>query len=169
MDALLQDVRHALRRLANSPRFAAVVVLTLAVGIAANTIIMSIAEGVLFRSLPYPEADRLVFVSRGYPGFPQGGGNFSYAAYDDILKQNTSFDTFAAYQGYGALALTGRGEPVRVAVNCMMKDLLFGVSPSDPKIYGGIAALLAGVALMACWIPARRATRLDPMAVLRGE
>jgi len=116
MDAFLEDVRHALRRLAKSPRFALVVVITLAVGIAANTILCSVADSVFFHALPFPDGDRLVYVSRAYPGFPQGGGNFTYAAYHDMLALNTSFDVFAAFQGYGALALTDRGDPVRVAV-----------------------------------------------------
>ena len=124
MGTIWQDCRYALRRLANSPFFAVFVVITLAVGIAANTVIFSAADAILFRALPYPDAERLIFVSRGYPGFPQGGGNFSYAAYHDMLAQNTTFDTLAAYQGYGALALTGRGEPVRVAVNYITPSYL---------------------------------------------
>ena len=117
MDAFFEDLRFALRRLAKSPRFGAVVVITLAVGIAANTIIFSVAGSVFFRSLPYPDGDRLAYVSRAFPGFPQGGGQFSYPAYHDMLELNTSFDVLAAFQGYGALALTDRPEPVRVAVN----------------------------------------------------
>ena len=124
MGTVWQDCRYAIRRLVHSPFFAVFVVLTLAVGIAANTIIFSVANGILFRPLPFPHADRLIFVSRGYPGFPQGGGNFTYAAYQDMLAQNTSFDVLAAYQGYGALALTSRGEPVRVAVNYITPSYL---------------------------------------------
>jgi len=47
--------------------------------------------------------------------------------------------------------------------------LLFGVRPADPLTYASIAALLMGVAGLAVWLPARRATRVDPMLVLRGE
>ncbi|HTQ84731.1 MAG TPA: ABC transporter permease [Candidatus Solibacter sp.] len=137
MDALLHDARHALRRLVKSPRFAVVVVLTLAVGIAANTIIFSVADSVFFHGLPYPDGDRLVFVSRAYPGFPQGGGNFTYAAYHDMLAQNTSFDVFAAYQGYGALALTDHGDPVRVAPNYITPSYLplLGAKPFLGRIF----------------------------------
>ena len=124
MDAFLQDVRHALRRLAKSPRFAMVVVLTLAVGIAANTIIFSVADGVFFHGLPYPDGDRLVYVSRAYPGFPQGGGQFTYPAYHDMLEMNASFDVLAAFQGYGAVALTDHGDPVRVAMNYVTPSYL---------------------------------------------
>jgi predicted permease len=71
------------------------------------------------------------------------------------------------------LALTATGLLVGIAlssgVSHTLEDFLFGVSPSDPAIYATIAALLTVVAVLACWIPARRATRVDPMAILRGE
>ena len=116
LDSILQDVGYAARSLRSSPMFTAVVVVTLAVGIAANTVIFSAARAVFLRALPYPDADRLAFVSRAYPGFPQGGGNFSYPAYRDMLAQNTSFDTLAAYQDFGALALTDGATPLRIRV-----------------------------------------------------
>jgi putative ABC transport system permease protein len=61
------------------------------------------------------------------------------------------------------------GAGLGVEVSATIKDFLFGVSPSDPAVYAAIAGLLMVVALLACWIPARRATRVDPIAILRGE
>ena len=105
------------------------VVTILALGIGANTAIFSAARAVFLRPLPYPDAARLTFVSRAYPGFPQGGGNFSYPAYRDMLQQNTSFDVLAAYQDFGALALTDGDEPVRVRISYITPSYfdLFGV------------------------------------------
>src|SRR5262245_6588981 len=133
MDTIWQDCRYAVRRLARSPFFAVVVVLTLAVGIAATTIMFSIADGVLFRSLPYPDADRLVWLSHGVPGYPQGGATFSYPVYRDILAQSTGFDSVAAYQGWDSAVLTGRSEPARV--------VLHYVTPSYLTLLGAEAQL----------------------------
>jgi predicted lysophospholipase L1 biosynthesis ABC-type transport system permease subunit len=61
------------------------------------------------------------------------------------------------------------GTAASLAVTRVMKSLLFGLSATDPVTYGGVALLLATVALLACWIPARRATKVDPMVALRHE
>jgi predicted permease len=124
MENVLQDCRYALRRLRQSPFFVLFVVLTLSVGIAANAVMFAIADGVLFRRLPYPDPDRLVWISHGVPGYPQGGATFSYSAYHDILERSTAFETLAGYQGWGSLVMTGRGEPIRVVLNCVTPSYL---------------------------------------------
>ena len=114
---LAHDFHRSFRTLRKSPGFVIVAVLTLGLGIGANTTIFSVAQAVFLRAMHYPDSDRLLFVSRGYPGYPQGGGNFTYPAYRDMLQQNKSFDKLAAFQSFGALALTDGSEPVRVNVN----------------------------------------------------
>jgi putative ABC transport system permease protein len=76
-----------------------------------------------------------------------------------ILKQGLSLALIGMTIGIGAaLALTR-----------MMSSLLFGISPTDPFAFGAVAIALTIVALLACYIPARRATRVDPMTALRNE
>jgi len=129
----LRDVRFAVRMLRKAPAFVLVASLTLGVAIGANTVIFSVARKILLHSVDYPQQERLVFVSRGYPGYPQGGGNFTYPAYREMLQQNTSFDELAAFQSYGALALTEKGEAVRVNINY--------VTPSYFHLLGAPVAL----------------------------
>ena len=109
MSVLTQDVRFACRSLALSPGFAAVAVLTLALGIGANTAIYSFVDGILLKPLPYPHADRIVRVLEKPPGAPRNG--ISTLNYLDWKKDNSVFEYMAAQTG-GAMTLSGRGEPV---------------------------------------------------------
>jgi len=137
MNALWNDLLYAIRLLSKSPRFTIVVVLTLALGIASNTIIFSAVHSVFLRPMSYPDASRLVYVSQAYPGFPEGGGQFSYPTYRDILQQNNSLDALAAYQVSGPLALTSNDEPVRVAVTYCTPEYftLLGVHTALGRVF----------------------------------
>lgn len=110
----LQDIRYAIRTLAKGPGFALVAILTLALGIGANTAIFSVVENILLRPLPYPQPGQLVDISAAYlPALPK----LSIAAGDftDWRRQTQSVSALEAYSviSYGG-NLTGDGEPQRV-------------------------------------------------------
>src|SRR5262249_10888227 len=113
---LTQDIRYSLRSLAKAPAFTAVAVLTLALGIGANSAIFSFVDGVLLKPLPYPEPDRLYLVWEK----PPGGGNNVVSAlnYLDWKAQSDVFESMAAITG-GRMTLTGRGDPQQMRVGRM--------------------------------------------------
>ena len=113
MGALIQDLRYGLRTLAKNPGFTAVAVLTLALGIGANTAIFSVVDAVLLRPLPYPEPDRLFTVYQTLPQDPAQNTGVSYPNYLDWTQQNQVFESIAAVRG-NSLALSGQGEPTYI-------------------------------------------------------
>jgi hypothetical protein len=94
---LWQDVRYGLRMLAKSRGFSAVVVLTLALGIGANTAIFSVVSAVLLRPLPFPEPDGLVDLLRVDSRTGEKSRAQSYPDFADLRAQSTSFEAVAAY------------------------------------------------------------------------
>jgi predicted permease len=111
--AFIQDLRYGLRTLAKNPGFTAVAVLTLALGIGANTAIFSVVDAVLLRPLPYPESDRLFTVYQTLPQDPAQNTGVSYPNYLDWAQQNQVFESIAAVRG-NSLALSGQGEPTYI-------------------------------------------------------
>ena len=113
MGSLLQDLRYGIRTLAKNPGFTIVAVLTLALGIGANTAIFSVVDAVLLRPLPFPQADRLFMVYLTLPQGPAQNTGVSYPNYLDWTQQNQVFESIAAVRG-NALALSGQGEPTYI-------------------------------------------------------
>ena len=111
MESLLQDVQFAFRMLRKSPGFALVAVLTLALGIGANTAIFSVVNAVLLRPLAYPESDRLVFLTEWTPHVPYS--SISMADFVDWRSMSTVFESMAAYQT-NDVVLRGSGESERL-------------------------------------------------------
>jgi len=113
MDTLLHDVRYAIRSLLRRPMFAAVVVLTLALGVGANTAIFSVVNAVLLRPLPYREPDRLVTVNHFYPSFNGLEAPVSAPGFADYRSRVRAFGSVAVQAGWSP-NLTGRGDPERL-------------------------------------------------------
>jgi len=121
--SLTQDIRYGVRNLGRTPGFTAVAVLTLALGIGANTAIFSVVENVLIKPLPYPHPENLAEIWNTYPPqIPKAG--ISPGDYADWHQQAASFSEMGAYgnttKGFN---LTGDGEPQRVLVGYASSDL----------------------------------------------
>jgi predicted permease len=119
MNTLLNDVRYAIRQLAKNPGFAAVAVLTLALGVAVNTVIFTVMDATILRPLPFPGADRLVFV---WETFGRNAGDLNIISapnYWDFARQNHVFESIAIFDSAGRgynLAPTGESrEPEQVS------------------------------------------------------
>ena len=96
---IVQDVRLVIRSLLRAPGFTAIVLTTLAVAMGANTAVFSVVEGVLFRPLPYPDAERIVTVATATLPAPGGTGDmpFSDRGYWHFVNNNRAFDGFGGY------------------------------------------------------------------------
>ena len=111
MNSLWVDIRYAARMLAKNPGFTLIAVLTLALGIGANTALFSVVNGVLLNPLPYPNPNRLVAVAEKFPPFPEA--SISYPNFLDWVRMNHTFESLAAYR-HTNFNLTGLGEAQRL-------------------------------------------------------
>ncbi len=134
MNALLQDLRYGLRLLRKSPGFTLIAIVTLALGIGANTAIFTVVNSVLLRPLPYPEPEKLVqLFNPGDSGYVRIG-EFSPQDFDDLASQSKSYSAIAAYEhrpGQTGMSLTGDGEPQRLTA-AYVSGQFFGVFPVRP-------------------------------------
>ena len=204
------NLRFAARQLLKQPAFTVAAVVTLALGIGANTAIFSTLDAVLLRNPPFTEPGQLAVLweqnhTQERPRDPVSAANFR-----DWQEQSRTFQGLAAWVHWGH-TLTEQGDPqeletVRVSGSLfsilgtapaigrpilpedeqpgrdrvvvlshafwaqhfcsrVLASLLVGVTPTDPITYAAVALLLAGVALLASYLPARRAARVDPLSL----
>jgi putative ABC transport system permease protein len=134
MFTLGRDFRYALRGLINKPGFTAVAVLTLALGIGANSAIFSIVNAVLLRPLSYRDPQSLVLLSEHWPQFPRL--SLSYLNYQDWRDQSHSFSAVGAVRN-NIMTMTGNGEAERLPSQNVTANLfdLLGVKPEVGRVF----------------------------------
>ena len=113
MGTVWQDVKYGARMLTKSPGFTLVALLTLALGIGANTAIFSVINGILLRPLPYEQSQNLMFFTEWSEQVPNM--SFSVENFKDLREQNTSFESMVAFRG-NTYVMTGEGEADRKSV-----------------------------------------------------
>src|SRR5713226_8260409 len=130
METLFKDIRYGIRSLLKHPGFTAIAVITLAVGIGANTAIFSVINAVLLRPLPYREPDRLVTIWEESPERGMYQMPVSFANLRDWVDQNHTFEQISAYT-FTNLNLSGTGEPARLGAVRSSANLfpLVGAAP----------------------------------------
>jgi predicted permease len=130
VETLGQDVRYGLRNIVRNPGFACVVVLTMALGIGANTAIFSAVNGVLLRPLPYDNGDRIVVLRQQRPLAGVENMAFSATEIADYTKQTAGLDGIAEFHSMWFILL-GRSEPERVSTGVVSANFfeMFGVKP----------------------------------------
>lgn len=131
LEMLSQDIRYGARMLVKNPGFTVVAVLTLALGIGANTAIFSLVDGVLLRPLPYAEPERLAIFLQSYPSVGLNRWGISQFLFASFREQARSFERSAAHTSAG-LALTGLEEPVRLQAAYVTAGFfeVLGVNPA---------------------------------------
>jgi putative ABC transport system permease protein len=114
MQTLMQDLCYGARMLLTKPGFTSIAVITLAIGIGANTLLFSVVNAVLWQPLPYQNPDQLVNIWGQLPAYVSGNVGASAAEFADYRDQNLVFSSIAAYTS-SSFNLTGAGEPERIA------------------------------------------------------
>src|SRR5438552_17074601 len=125
MPTMFRDLRYGIRMLAKNPGFTIVAVVTLAVGIGANTAIFSVVNGILLKPLPYPHPEDLVAVWLVAPGLNIKDLNLGPADYFIFREQNRTFQDIGLYMG-STVNVSGFGEPEQ-ALGLMVTDGLLPV------------------------------------------
>ncbi len=134
MGALLQDLRYGTRMLLKHPGFTLIAILTLAIGIGANTAIFSVVNSVLLRPLPFKEPEKIVKIWETF--HPKGQGTVSVANLKDWREQNDVFEHIAAYT-FGNYSLQGREHPERIPGVTVTPDFfdVMGVQPALGRLF----------------------------------
>jgi putative ABC transport system permease protein len=144
-DQLVQDLRYAVRGLFRTPAFSLVTILTLALGIGANTAIFSIVNGVILRPLGYPKPEQLMYLTTQFPAFGFDQFWVSPPEYLEFREINQSFAAVGAFTT-GEVNLTAGDRPLRVRSASVDDGLLraLGVQPAQGRLFGAGETDLTG-------------------------
>jgi putative ABC transport system permease protein len=136
MDRLKLDLVYALRNLRKSPGYAIITILTLALGIGANTAIFSVVNGVILKPLPFPQSDRLVFITSQFPGLGFDQFWVSSPEFLEFRERNQSFQEVGAYTA-SAVNLGTQDQPRRVNSALVTSELMpvLAVQPIRGRIF----------------------------------
>ena len=159
MQTLLQDIRYGIRMLAKNPGFTVVAVLTLALGIGANTALFSVVNAVLLKALPFHQPDRLVALYQNKVQFQRA--SISYPNFLDWQRQNRTFDSMAAFRP-DDFNLTGAGEAEHIRGEMISADFFstLGLQPMIGRWFTSQEDQLGGapVAVISAGLWARKFT-----------
>ncbi len=136
MDALLRDIGYSFRRLRKSPVFTTIVLVTLALGIGANTAIFSVVNTVLLRALPYRDPGALVSIEHFYPSLNSMEAPVSAAGFRDYRDKTSSFESVAVETNFGANLTAASGDAERVPGERVSGDWfhVLGVAPQAGRV-----------------------------------
>ena len=139
MTAIMNHLRYLLRQLRRAPGFAFIVILTLALGIGATTVVFSIVDAVLLRPLPFPQADRLVELDslENLPGGATRLNDVSYPNFFDWREQAKSFQSMAAYKSNGYTIAGSGSTAAERAVGVMVSSDFFSTLGVQPVLGRG--------------------------------
>src|SRR5262249_33766096 len=130
------DLRFGLRMLLKNPGFTAVAIITMALGLGANTALFSVVNGVMLKSLPYKEPERLVFVQETNAKFPPPGNAASSLNYPDWKEQSHSFESLSARQPFtGNLTSSERPEKIQGEKASWEYFPTLGVAPLHGRLF----------------------------------
>jgi predicted permease len=134
LETLITDVRYGIRMMLRTPGFTIVAILTLALGIGANTAIFSVVNGVLLNPLPFPQPEQLVTLSESKPNFATG--SISYLNFRDWQRNNHTFSSMAISRPI-SFSLTGTGEAEQLQAELLSSDYfsLLGVKPVIGRLF----------------------------------
>lgn len=137
LDDLRQDLRHSVRSLLRAPAFTVITILTLALGIGANTAIFSIVNGVILRPLGYPQPEQLMYLTTQFPAFGFLQFWVSPPEYFEFREINQSFSSVGAFTT-GEVNLTAGDRPLRVRSASVDDQLMtaLGVQPIQGRLFG---------------------------------